>query len=152
MQYYNGFAAGKFVMFERSMVMAAAFAAAASSWPTPAPAAAISGDQLYQGLLHVPLENVPAAQPVQIAAFPLPADAKQAGAIGAVRITFPGGDPRAQITYYVFNTYGNAVTYNNRHLSLPIHAGKLLANPPMAQCDNISSGGYCDMVVQDSST
>jgi hypothetical protein len=135
----------------RSLIVAA-LAAAVGLWPVPLSAAGVSGDQLYQGLLHVPLENVPSSQPVKIADFPLPADAKSAGAIGAVRITFPAGDPRAQITYYVFDNSGNAITYNNRHLGLPPRTGKSLAYPPMAQCDNIASGGYCDMIVQDNAT
>ena len=144
-------AQGTLGMLKRTMIVAA-LATTIGSWSMPVSAAGVAGDQLYQGLLHVPLENIPSSQPVKIADFPLPADAKSGGAIGAVRITFPAGDPRAQITYYVFDTSGNAITYNNRHLGLPPRTGKLLAYPPMAQCDNIASGGYCDMIVQDNAT
>jgi len=107
-------------------------------------------DNLYRSLLRTPLENVPPGRSVNIAAVPLGADAAGTGLVGIVSITFPGGDPRAQITYYVFDSAGNAVAYDNQHLSMPPHTGKLLAYPPMAHCADTPNGGYCDLIVEGS--
>jgi hypothetical protein len=110
-----------------------------------------TADNLYRSLLRTPLENVPPGRSVKIAEVPLGTDAAATGLAGIVSITFPGGDPRAQITYYVFDNTGNAVAYDNQHLSMPPHTGKLLAYPPMAHCADTSNGGYCDLIVEGSS-
>jgi len=104
---------------------------------------------LLHGLIQTPLESHPNGITPLIAPFDPGGDAKALGLLGAVRISFPGSDPRAQISYYVFANSGDAITYSNRHLALPPHAGKLIPYPPFAQCDDIAGGGYCEMVVQD---
>jgi hypothetical protein len=131
----------------RPLLSALLAASTAAGWLAAA-CAGSPAENLYQGLLHSKLESVPAGMSVTIEDLPL---GGAAGLVGAVRISFPGSDPRAQITYYVFNTSSDAVTYDNQHLSLPPQAGKLLAYPPMAHCADKAEGGYCDMIVQDDS-
>jgi len=104
---------------------------------------------LVLALSRTPLETQQGNIKPRVFRFDPGGDANALGLIGAVRITFPGGDRKAQISYYVFSNTGNAITYDNRHLALPVHAGKLLSYPPLAQCDNRPLGGYCEMVVQD---
>jgi hypothetical protein len=129
--------------------LALALAATGGASLALASADAAAPDRVTQALLNMPLENVPSSQRVAIAPIAVSADDKAKGLAGAVRITFPGGDPKAAIAYYVFDSSGDAIAYDNQHLSLPIGTGKLLAYPPLAQCDTLAAGGYCDMVVQD---
>lgn len=108
-----------------------------------------TADRLVQGLVRTELESHPNGITPQIFRFDPGGDSKALGLVGAVRIAFPGSDPHARISYYVFNDTGSAITYDNRHLALPIHTGKLIAYPPLAQCNTLPDGGYCEMVVQD---
>ena len=127
------------------LTMLPASALVMTSWAV----AALTAVSLLHGLTHTPLGSHPNGITPLISPFDPGGDSKALGLIGAVRISFPGGDPRAQISYYVFSRSGDAITYSNHHLALPPHAGKLIPYPPFAQCNDIAGGGYCEMVVQD---
>lgn len=135
----------------RPWALAAAIAAASGLLATLA-GAVVLPSQLYRSLLEAPLENGPSGRQGVVADFPVRSDAASLGLVGAVRITFPGYDSRARITYYVFNGLDSAVAYTNRFIGLPPRSGTRLPHPPNAQCDvSATGGGYCNMIVADSS-
>ena len=109
-----------------------------------------TAEALYDGLLKANVGNPPAGfSSPSIAAINIGTLEHDAGMIGAVQVTLSENGRQAQLRYHLFRESGAAITYNNQHLGLPIHAGKLLAYPPLAQCLDRSDGGYCDMLAQD---
>jgi hypothetical protein len=112
--------------------------------------AAPSGPALYQALLKAQVASLPSgASSFRITPAKLGTDQTAAGMVGALQMAFTGGDPKAELRFYVFTTSGAAITYSNAHLALPPKVGTLLAYPPMAQCADGQGAGYCEMVVQD---
>ena len=110
-----------------------------------------TAEALYDGLLKANVGDPPAGfSSPTIAAVDLSPIERDNGMIGIVQVTLSENGRPAQIRYYVFREPGAAITYNNQHLGLPTHVGKLLLYPPFAQCIDRDDGGYCDMLAQDS--
>lgn len=109
-----------------------------------------TAEALYDGLLKANVGSPPSGfSSPTIAAVNVGVIERSAGMVGAVQVTLSESGREAQLRYYVFRESGAAITYNNQHLGLPPHAGKLLAYPPFAQCLDRTDGGYCDMLAQD---
>jgi hypothetical protein len=109
-----------------------------------------TAEALYDGLLKANVPSPPAGfSSPTITAIDLSPIERDAGMVGAVQVTLSENGRPAQVRYYVFREPGAAITYNNQHLGLPAHAGKLLPYPPFAQCLDRGDGGYCDMLTQD---
>ncbi len=109
-----------------------------------------TAEALYEGLLKANVGNPPAGfSSPRIAAVDVSPIERDAGMIGAVQITLSENGRDAQVRYYVFREPGAAIPYNNQHLGLPAHVGKLIPFPPFAQCVDRNDGGYCDMLTQD---
>ncbi len=119
--------------------------------PAAAQFVAVPASLLYQGLLaSKPAPLPPDFSGVAISPIELDSGEKTAGMVGAALVMLMGGDPKAQFSYYVFASSGDAITYNNRNLVLSSRGGKFLAYPPFAQCADSSGNGYCDMELQGS--
>jgi hypothetical protein len=108
-----------------------------------------TAEALYDGLLKANVGNPPAGfSSPTIAAVDISPIERDAGMIGAVQVTFSENGRQALVRYYVFRESGAAITYNNQHLGLAGHVGKLLLYPPFADCLDRGDGGYCDMLAQ----
>jgi hypothetical protein len=133
----------------RAWALAAVFAAASGLLSTLA-WAAVAPDKLYQALLQASFANGPGGRTGTAAEVPVRSEHAAMGLVGTVRVTFP--ELRTRVTYYVFTNPGSAAGYNLRFLAIPPRSGIILPNPPRTQCDDTAAGGgYCNLVVPESS-